>query len=262
MNMTFGQFFPGTSPVHRMDPRTKLLLTLGYIIGLFFIHTWFGYVGAVLYLAMAVFFSRVHIRFLLRALKPMLFIILVTFILNLFTFTDGSIRFSSENIAKAFAMAGRLALLVMGSQLLTLTTSPLALTDAIETMLRPLKRLRFPVHELAMMMSIALRFIPILLDEAQRIIQAQKSRGADFETGNLFRRARALVPLLVPLFVSAFRRADELAIAMEARCYRGDVGRTRMKELRFTGIDCYGLLTGLLSVAWIMLDRLVIEAFL
>lgn len=262
MNMTFGQFFPGSSPVHRMDPRTKLLLTLGYIIGLFFIHTWFGYVGAVLYLAAAMVFSRVHIRFLLRALKPMLFIILITFVLNLFTFTGGAIKFSPESVAKAFAMAGRLALMVMGSQILTLTTSPLALTDAIETLLRPLKKLHFPVHELAMMMSIALRFIPTLLDEAQRIMQAQKSRGADFESGNLFRRAKALIPLLVPLFVSAFRRADELAMAMEARCYRGDVGRTRMKELRFTTVDWYGLLTGLLMVVWILLDRLVIEVFL
>ena len=242
-NITLGQYFPGNTPVHRLDPRTKLLLVLVYIVALFLCKWFVSYGIALVFLVLAVSLSRIRPKALFSGLKPLLIIILFTAVINLF-YSDGHVlvRFwiftiTREGIFNALFLVVRIMLLVMGTFLLTYTTSPIALTDGLESLLSPLKKLRFPVHELAMMMSIALRFIPTLIEETDKIISAQKARGADFETGNVFRRAKALIPILVPLFVSAFRRADELATAMECRCYHGGKGRTKLKQLRFTAGD-------------------------
>lgn len=247
-NITIGQYFRGDSPIHRMDPRLKLLLVVAYIVLLFMAS---GIIGMLLCLLMAVCFyliSRVPLRMILRSLKPIIPIILFTAILNAF-FVEGDplVSFWIFNITKqgvlfAITMSIRLVALIAGSSLLTYTTSPIALTDGLERLLSPLKKIRFPAHELAMMMTIALRFIPTLIEETNKIMNAQKARGADLETGSLMQRIKALVPILIPLFISAFRRADELAIAMECRCYRGGEGRTRMKKLTFRLVDLWGLL--------------------
>lgn len=252
-DITMGQFFPGDSFIHRLDPRTKLLATV-FLIAIVFVAE--GFSGFLLIAAFVLFCAAstgIHLKFLIRGLKPVFFIILFTFVLNLFFQGGGNellrvgfIRITDEGLRMAAFMAVRLILLVVSSQLLTLTTSPISLTDGLETLFRPLEVIRFPAHEIAMMMSIALRFIPTLMDEADKIMKAQKARGADFETGGVVKRARAMVPLLVPLFVGAFRRAEELALAMDARCYRGGAGRTRMKQLRFRGIDA---LAGLILLA-------------
>ena len=243
-NITIGQFFPGDSLVHRLDPRTKIVLTLAMIVCVFLSQ---GFIGFALILAFTLLVCRstgIGLKFIVRGLKPILYIVILTFALNLFFQTNGTVlwrwkflRITEEGLRRALYMAIRLMLLVVVSQLLTLTTSPIALTDGLEALMKPLKRIRFPAHEIAMMMSIALRFIPTLMEEADKIMKAQQARGADFESGGLLRRAKAMVPLLVPLFVSAFRRADELAMAMEARCYRGGEGRTRMRQLRCTRLD-------------------------
>ncbi len=244
INITLGQFYPGDSLLHRMDPRTKILLTVAMIVAVFLVRGFLGYVALFLYIAAAARAAKVSLKVLAKGIKPILFIILLTFFLNVFfaagedvIFTWKFITISWTGVKMAVYMALRLILLVLGTQLLTLTTSPIALTDGLERLFRPLSRIGFPAHELAMMMSIALRFIPTLLEEADKIMKAQKARGADFETGTLIQRARAMLPLLVPLFVSAFRRADELALAMEARCYRGGEHRTRLKVLRFSALD-------------------------
>ena len=244
MNITLGQFYPGDSLLHRMDPRTKILLTVAMIVTVFLVRGFLGYVALFLYIAAAARAAKVSLKVLAKGIKPILFIILLTFFLNVFfaagedvIFTWKFITISWTGVKMAVYMALRLILLVLGTQLLTLTTSPIALTDGLERLFRPLSRTGFPAHELAMMMSIALRFIPTLLEEADKIMKAQKARGADFETGTLIQRARAMLPLLVPLFVSAFRWADELALAMEARCYRGGEHRTRLKVLRFSALD-------------------------
>ena len=257
-DITIGQFFPGNSPVHRVDPRVKILLTIAYMAAVFVVEGFIGYAVLFAFVALIARLSRVKLKFLVRGLKPLIFIIAFTFVLNiLFTtgdtplFTFWIIRVYPEGVKMAVYFALRLVFLVIGTSLLTLTTSPMALTDALERLLKPLKKIKFPVHELAMMMTIALRFIPTLLEEMDKIMKAQTARGADFETGNLIERAKAMIPLLVPLFISAFRRADELAMAMEARCYRGDVNRTRMKVLHLARLDLYAGL--IMAAVWALL---------
>ena len=249
-DITLGQYFPGSTVVHRLDPRTKLLMVVLYIVALFLAKWWVSYGLMLAFLVTAVVLSRIRPKALFRGLKPLLIIIIFTALINLF-YSDGQVlvqfwifRITREGILQAVFLVLRIMMLVMGTFLLTYTTSPIALTDGLESLLGPLKKIRFPVHELAMMMSIALRFIPTLIEETDKIISAQKARGADFETGNLYRRAKALVPILVPLFVSAFRRADELATAMECRCYHGGEGRTKMKQLHYRLRDVVTLLLG------------------
>ena len=246
-NVTLGQYLPGNSFLHRMDPRAKILLTVLLIVAVFTANTWIGYAILFAFLGGVIHFSKLNAKFVLKGIKPIFYIILLTFFINLF-FNGGEtvllqwgfVRITQEGLRSATFMALRLILLVVSTQLLTLTTSPIALTDGLERLLKPLAKIGFPAHELAMMMSIALRFIPTLMEETDKIMKAQMARGADFESGNLINRAKAMLPLLVPLFVSAFRRADELAMAMEARCYRGGENRTRMKILKFTQIDAIG----------------------
>ncbi len=261
-DITLGQYFPGDTPVHNLDPRTKLLLTVVYIAGLFTVNTWGGYalVFAALCAVMAV--SRIRPRALVKGLKPLVFIIVFTAVLNLF-FTAGDdilfqwrfIRVTQTGLKRAVAMVLRVLFLVSGTFLLTYTTSPLAITDGLEKLLGPLKKLHVPVYELSLMMCIALRFIPTLIEETDRIMSAQKARGADLETGTLPERAKALLPLLIPLFISSFRRADELALAMECRCYNGGEGRTRMKQLHMTWRDAAAFVLGALFVGAILLLR-------
>ena len=247
MQITIGQYFPGDSPLHRMDPRAKILFTIALIAGIFLADSALAYALLFAFAFASIRVSRISVRFIVKGLKPILFIVIFTFVINMFFTTGGNVlvrwRFitiTDSGARSAVFMAMRLVLLVMTTQLLTLTTSSIALTDGIEALLKPFSRIGFPAHELAMMMSIAMRFIPTLMEETDKIMKAQMARGADFESGSLIQRARAMLPLLVPLFVSAFRRADELALAMEARCYRGGQGRTRMKQLRYTRLDAVG----------------------
>ena len=242
-DITLGQFFPGTSLAHRLDPRSKIILTVVYIVGLFCAESFVSYGLMVALLVTGVKVSGVAPKALVKGLKPVLFIICFTAILNLF-YTPGEVlvqlwvfKITKEGIFTAFFMALRISMLIMGTFLLTYTTSPIALTDGLESLLGPLKKVKVPVHELSMMMSIALRFIPTLIEETDKIMSAQKARGADFESGSLLDRAKALVPILVPLFISAFRRADELAIAMVCRCYHGGEGRTKLHVLRYQTRD-------------------------
>ena len=250
-DITLGQFFPGNTIIHRMDPRTKLLLTVLYIVALFLAKSLVTYGIMLAALALWIAISKVKLKSILRGIKPILFILIFTGLLNIF-YTPGTVlwqwgflRVTEEGLWSAFFMVLRILMLIACTFLLTYTTSPILLTDGLERLLNPLKKLRVPVHELAMMMSIALRFIPTLIEETDKIMSAQKARGADFETGSLMDKAKALVPLLVPLFISAFRRADELAIAMECRCYHGGEGRTRLKELHFQSFDILALILGL-----------------
>ncbi len=249
-DITLGQYFPGNTVVHRLDPRTKLLMVVVYIVALFLAKWWVSYGVMLAFLVTAVVLSRIKPKALFRGLKPLIVIMVFTALINLF-YSDGEVlvkfwifRITREGIVQAAFLVLRIMMLVTGTFLLTYTTSPIALTDGMESLLSPLKKLHFPVHELSMMMSIALRFIPTLIEETDKIISAQKARGADFESGNVFRRAKALVPILVPLFVSAFRRADELATAMECRCYHGGEGRTKLKQLHYRARDIITLLLG------------------
>ena len=243
-DITLGQYFPGNTVAHKLDPRTKILLVVLYIVALFCAKSLLTYAVMGLVLAACVRISKVGIMALVRGLKPVLFIIIFTGILNLF-FTPGNrnlvelgpIHISDLGLQNAIFMVLRVMLLIMGTFLMTYTTSPISLTDGLERLLNGLKRFHVPVHELAMMMAIALRFIPTLIEETDKIMSAQKARGADFESGNLIQKAKAMIPLLVPLFISAFRRADELATAMECRCYHGGEGRTALHVLRFRGED-------------------------
>lgn len=261
-DITIGQFFPGDSPVHRLDPRVKLLLTLAFIVTLFLAAGPISYAIVILFLISIIGISHISPKLVLRGLKPILFIIVFTAALNLF-YTPGEylwqwgfLHISKEGIRVAIFMVLRLMLLIVATSMLTYTTSPIQLTDGLERLLSPLKKLHAPVHELSMMMSIALRFIPTLIEETEKIISAQKARGADFDSGNLLQRAKAMVPILVPLFISAFRRADELATAMECRLYRGDVGRTRMKQLKIGRVDvCASLICVVVIGAVITLGR-------
>ena len=262
-DITLGQFFPADTPVHRLDPRTKLLCVILYIVALFSAKSVLTYGIMIAVLTVSVLVSKVPFKSLTKGLKPVYFVVAFTAIMNMF-FTAGTpvadvwlLRsITWEGIIAAVQMVLRIILLIMGTFLMTYTTSPIALTDAMENLLGPLKKLKLPVHELAMMMSIALRFIPTLIEETDKIMSAQKARGADFETGNIFQRAKALVPILVPLFISAFRRADELATAMECRCYHGGEGRTALRVLRYKAAD-YAVLSGfvVLTAGIIVLKR-------
>lgn len=243
-DITIGQYIPGDSMLHRSDPRVKILLTFLFMIVIFFINTFMGFLILSLFTLMITIGSGIPLKYTLKGLKPVLIIVIFAAVINIFTVPGTSIvqygflsRITYEGVSMAVKMALRLILLIMGASLLTLTTTPISLTDGIEKLMNPLKRVGIPAHEIAMMMTIALRFIPTLLEETDKIMKAQAARGADFDTGNLIQRAKSFVPVLVPLFVSAFRRADELASAMEARCYRGSEGRTRMKQLRLTTVD-------------------------
>lgn len=248
-NVALGQYFPGSSLMHRLDPRVKLLLTIAVIVLIFFVHTYWGYLAVLATLMLAVACSRISVKFVLKGIKPMWFVILLTFVMNIFFLTGekvlwqwGAVKIYQEGLEKAIELAIRLILLVMCSTILTLTTSPKEITDALESLLRPLKAVHFPVHEMALMMSIALRFIPTLMEETDRIMKAQTARGASFDSGGLMEKAKGMIPILVPLFVSAFKRADELALAMEARCYHGGDNRTRMKVFHVQLRDYLALL--------------------
>lgn len=252
-DITLGQFFPGDTIAHRLDPRTKLLLVIVYIVGLFNAVGWCGYAFVIAITGLCMYLSRINPKTAFRGLKPLILIIILTALLNIF-YTKGTPIIEGwiitwEGLQKALFMALRIVLLIVGTFMLTYTTSPMALTDGLERLLRPLKKIKIPVHEMSMMMSMALRFIPTLIEETDKIMSAQKARGADFESGNIMHRAKALLPILVPLFISAFRRADELAVAMESRCYHGGEGRTRLKELKYKKADLEAMLFGALFLA-------------
>ena len=252
-DITLGQYFPGSTIVHRLDPRTKLIFVVLYIAALFQAKGWIGYLTVTAVTALFMILSHIRPKNIFKGLKPMIIIIVFTALLNLF-YTEGreiipGWRMTWEGLEKSVQMILRIILLITGTFLLTYTTSPIALTDGLEKLLNPLKKIKVPVHEMTIMMSMALRFIPTLIEETDKIMSAQKARGADFETGRLTERAKALLPILVPLFVSAFRRADELAVAMESRCYHGGEGRTRMKVLRFAARDWAALALGILFLA-------------
>ena len=262
-DITLGQYFPGTSVIHRMDPRAKLLILVGYIVALFLAVSWVSYGVLAAFLVLCIKISAIPPKSIVKGMKPLVFILVFTGVLNIF-FTAGEgrplvdfwvITIYTEGLLRAFFMVIRILMLISGTFLLTYTTSPIALTDALESLLGPLKKIGVPVHELSMMMCIALRFIPTLIEETDKIMCAQKARGADFETGSIVDRAKALVPILVPLFISAFRRADELATAMECRCYHGDEGRTKMKLLRYKRNDFCAFGCGILMMAVVIVLR-------
>lgn len=261
-DITLGQYFPGNSKIHKLDPRTKIIITFAYIITLFLVKDFLGFAIAVAFISLIILVSKVPLKFIFKGLKPIFFIIIFTFTINMFMTKGetlvqlGFLTITKEGLYNAFFMGLRLILLIIGSSLLTLTTKPINLTDGIERLLSPFRRIGVPAHELAMMMTIALRFIPTLLEETDKIMKAQMARGADFETGNIIRRAKSLIPLLVPLFISAFRIAQDLAMAMEARCYRGGDARTRMNAMTFGRRD---ILATLLMVGFIAL--IVIETY-
>ena len=254
-DITLGQYFPGNSFVHLLDPRTKLIVLLVYIVSLFMAVSWVSYALCLAFLIFSIAISTIPVKSILKGMKPLMFILAFTGILNVF-FTAGEtvlvdlgiVTITLEGLVRAFFMMIRILMLVTGTFLLTYTTSPISLTDGLEALMDPLKVIHVPVHELSMMMCIALRFIPTLIEETDKIMSAQKARGADFESGSLLERVNALVPILVPLFISAFRRADELATAMECRCYQGGDGRTKMKLLRYHRNDfqAFGAAAGLL----------------
>lgn len=263
-DITLGQYFPSESWVHRLDPRIKIIVTLVYIAALFIVNDFWGILFNVAVLAVVIAISKVPLKFILRGLKPIFLIILFTFVLNLFMMPGKVVArlwvltITEEGIYMAFFMGARLILLIIGSSLLTLTTKPISLTDGIESLLSPFRKIGVPAHELAMMMTIALRFIPTLMEETDKIMKAQQARGADFESGNIIRRAKSLIPILVPLFISAFRIAQELAMAMEARCYRGGQHRTRMNGMKLGKND---LAAGILLAAFlaaVILERIFI----
>ncbi|AGK99189.1 energy-coupling factor transporter transmembrane component T family protein [Clostridium pasteurianum] len=243
-DITIGQYVPADSFVHKLDPRIKIILSIIYIIDLFLINQYFGYVFVIIFTAITIMVSKIQLRYIYKGLKPIFILLIITAIMNMFmtpgqslVFKYGIIKVYKEGLNIAGFMVLRLVFLIVGTSLLTLTTSPIELTDGLEKLMSPLKKVGISSHDLAMMMTIALRFIPTLIDETDKIMKAQMARGADFESGNLLQRSKNLIPVLVPLFISSFRRADELAMAMEARCYRGGEGRTRMKILKFHSRD-------------------------
>ncbi len=262
-DITLGQFYPTESFVHKLDPRVKILLLIAFVTAVFLAGNLTALLMVLLYVALCSYMSRLPAKMLIRNVRSLRFILIFTFLLNVFFMSGetvivewGFLRITLEGLKSAVLYSARLLLLVIGSSLLTLSTPPVVLTDGLERLLSPLRVIHFPVHELAMMMTIALRFIPTLLEEADKIMQAQKARGADFESGNLLKRAKAMVPLLVPLFVSAFRRAGDLAMAMEARCYHGGEGRTRLRVLKCTWRDAAAaLVTALLLFLTVLLTR-------
>lgn len=260
-DITIGQYFPGTSPVHRMDPRAKIIFMALYIIVLFLAGNLQAMAVSILFILLGYAVSGIPLKMVLKSIKPVLVLIVFTGVLNMFFVTGegASVVFSwkfititDKGIFYAVVMAVRIICLIAGTTLLTYTTSPIVLTDGIERLMEPLRVLHVPVHEIAMMMTIALRFIPTLIEETDKIMSAQKARGADFESGGLMDKARSLVPILIPLFVSSFRRADELALAMECRCYHGGSGRTRMRQLKLTGVDYAGFAFCILTVAAVL----------
>lgn len=243
-DITIGQYYPAKSVLHRLDPRVKLVSTLLYLISLFLFKSIPGYIVATVFLVAVIRLSKVPFSYIVKGLRPIVMLLLITVLFNLFLTRDGEVLFhawiftiTEGGLKTAVYMAVRLIYLIIGSSLMTFTTTPNELTDGIEKLLHPLNKIRVPVHEVAMMMSIALRFIPILLEETDKIMKAQIARGADLESGNIIQRAKNMIPILVPLFVSAFRRANDLAMAMEARCYRGGEGRTKMKPLKYQSRD-------------------------
>ncbi|HZK01836.1 MAG TPA: energy-coupling factor transporter transmembrane component T [Anaerovoracaceae bacterium] len=257
-DITLGQYYPGDSLIHKLDPRTKIINTFAYIISLFLVKDFLGFFLTILFLSVIIIIAKVPVRFIFKGLKPIFFIIIFTFTVNMFMTKGtplaslGFLVITKEGLYNAFFMGLRLILLIIGSSLLTLTTKPINLTDGIERLLSPFRRIGIPAHELAMMMTIALRFIPTLLEETDKIMKAQMARGADFETGNLLRRAKSLIPLLVPLFISAFRIAQDLAMAMEARCYKGGDHRTRMNAVNFQKRDGLAALVMVLFISLIV----------
>jgi energy-coupling factor transport system permease protein len=261
-DITLGQFFPGNSVIHRLDPRTKLLALVAYIVALFIAKSWLSYGLMLVFLVTVIAVSKIPMKSIVRGMKPLVLILVFTGILNLF-FTDGEtvlvsfwvITVTLEGLLRAIFMMARILMLITGTFLLTFTTSPIALTDGLESLMGPLKVIRVPVHELSMMMCIALRFIPTLIEETDKIMCAQKARGADFESGSIFRRAKNMIPILVPLFVSAFRIAQDMALAMEARCYHGGEGRTRMKKIKFGAGDAVMGLLMIGFIAVVVLER-------
>lgn len=261
-DITLGQYFPGKSPIHLLDPRTKLLFLIIYFIALFTADGWISYGIVLVFLSAVIYMTTIPLKTIVKGLKPLIFILVFTGILNLFM-TPGEnvlvsfwgLNITTEGLVQAIFMVSRILMLIVGTFLLTYTTSPIALTDGLESLLGPLKKLHLPVHELSMMMCIALRFIPTLIEETDKIMSAQKARGADFETGSLMQRVKALVPILVPLFIGAFRRADELATAMECRCYQGGEGRTKMKTLHYKRRDFVAFASGAVLVAGIIVLR-------
>lgn len=264
-DITLGQYFPGESLIHKLDPRFKILITFLFVTAIFALRSYTGYAIVFLFVLLSTVVSAISLKYLAGNLKPLGFIIALTFFINLF-FTTGNdeifsiwiLTVTREGIDQGLFMMFRIVLLVIGTSLLTLTTSPISLTDGMENILRPLNKIGFPAHEISMMTTIALRFIPTLLEETDKIMKAQMARGADFETGNIFVRAKALVPLLVPLFISAFRRADELAMAMESRCYRG-ANRTRMNSLKSGKNDYFALFFTVFILAVAILTGVVLN---
>ncbi len=255
-DVSFGQYYPAESFVHKLDPRTKLLMVIAYIVGVFLVKDLWGFIPVGVFLLAAILVSRVPLKSILKSLKAVLLIVILTAILNVLFYKEGQVLWSwwrisitVEGLLTALRLALRLVLLVLGTTLLTLTTTPMNLTDGMESLMKPLKYIRVPVHDIALIMSIALRFIPILMEEVDKIMLAQKARGAAFDNGNIFKRAKALLPILIPLFVSALRRAEELALALDARCYNATPNRTKMKRLRFGYRDLIAaLLTAVLIV--------------
>ena len=269
-DITLGQFFPGTSPLHKLDPRTKIIVAIFFIAAIFVANTPIAFIAMLLLTLSLVFISKISLGVILKGLKPVIFILVFTSLLNIFMTVGagepllelGFLRIYKEGIIRAIFMSFRVILLIIGSTiLLTYTTSPISLTDAIESLLSPFKRIGLPVHAFAMMMSIALRFIPTLVEETEKIMNAQKSRGADFTNGSLIKRAKALVPILIPLFVSSFKRADELATAMECRCYRGDYNRTMLVKLEYKGVDYLWMLASVLVLGVIIVSAILPHSF-
>lgn len=264
-DITIGQYYPAQSPIHRLDPRVKIVCTLIFLVSLFVQNSVLGYALAFVFLACMIHVSKVPAKFIGKGLKPIVILLLFTVAMNLFLTRGGAVLFhwgiitiTETGLRTSVFMAVRLVLLVAGSSLMTFTTTPNGLTDGLEKLLHPLNRIHVPVHEVSMMMSIALRFIPILLEETDKIMKAQIARGTDFESGNIIQRAKAMIPILVPLFVSAFRRANDLAMAMEARCYHGGEGRTKMKPLKYHYQDrlAYAITWGYL-IAIVVIGRFV-----
>ncbi len=260
-DITLGQYYSGNSPLHRLDPRVKIIGTMLFILEIFLIKDFIGFGLCTLVLGLVVYISKVPLSFILKGLKPIFIILIFTFVLNMFMIDGkiiwqfGFLKLTDKGLYTALFMSIRLILLIIGSSLLTLTTKPITLTDGIESLLKPFKIIGLPSHEIAMMMSIALRFIPTLTEETDKIMKAQQARGADFETGGVIKKAKAMVPILVPLFISAFRIAQDLAMAMEARCYRGGEGRTKLNEMEFGKVDIYGVFFLVFFFVIVILER-------
>ena len=261
-DITLGQYFPGNSFIHRLDPRTKLIALVVYIVALFMAVNWVSYALMAAFLLLCIKISTIPGKSFIRGMKPLMMILIFTGVLNLFFTTEGTVlvdfwfvTITTAGLQRAIFMVVRILLLICGTFLLTYTTSPISLTDGLEALMNPLKKIKVPVHELSMMMCIALRFIPTLIEETDKIMSAQKARGADFESGTLMEKAKAMIPILVPLFISAFRRADELATAMECRCYQGGEGRTKMKLLRYSRLDFRAFFVAAVLLAAIVVLR-------